>query len=105
MPAGGKIDHFAPSSFIKGSIPYSAALGLVSVDAPDVVISAIKRAEDSNDLIMRMYETGGRTTKATLINLSFLHDRWKEQFYPYEIETLRIEPKMAKIVGINILER
>jgi alpha-mannosidase len=86
----------------RGTRPPSASF--LSIDAPDVVISAIKRAEDGNDLIVRMYETAGHATAATL-NLSFLHRRWRGQFHPYEIKTLRIDPNTSKIREVNILEQ
>jgi len=40
-----------------GSVP--AEMGFVSVDRPGVVIDAIKRAEDSDALIVRLYEAHG----------------------------------------------
>lgn len=85
-----------------GTRPQAASF--LSINAPDVVISAIKRAEDGNDLIVRLYESSGRATKATL-NLAFLHRQWTGQFDPYEIKTLRIDPRTAKVAVVNILER
>lgn len=36
------------------------------VDQPGVVIEAVKRAEDSDDTILRVYEAHGRRRRATL---------------------------------------
>ena len=76
----------------------------LSVDAPDIVVSAIKLAEESDDLIVRMYETGGRDSTARL-NLPFAKSQWTGMFHPFEIKTLRINPKSAVISEVNILEQ
>ena len=84
-----------------GSRPQSDSF--VSVDAPDVDITAIKRAESGDDLILRCYETAGRTAKAN-IDLRFGAGlRWSGQFRPYEIKTLRIGAN-GPIREVNLLE-
>jgi alpha-mannosidase len=75
-----------------------------SVDVPDVVVSAIKQAEDGGDVIVRMYETAGKDTTAKL-DLSFAKTQWTGKFRPYEIKTLRINPKSSTISEVNILEQ
>ena len=35
------------------------AASFLSVDAPDIVVEAVKQAEDGEDLIVRSYETAG----------------------------------------------
>jgi len=76
----------------------------LSVDVPDVVVSAVKEAEDGNDLIIRCYETAGHATKATL-DLGLVHRRWTGEFHPLEIKTLRV-PLAAegKIREVSALE-
>jgi len=76
----------------------------LSVDAPDIVISAIKQAEDGDDAIVRMYETAGRETTAK-VDLGFARVAWTGKFHPFEIKTLRIDPKTAKVSEVNILEK
>jgi alpha-mannosidase len=45
----------------KGNMPATASL--IETDNPNIVVEAVKKAQDSNDLIVRMYEChGGRTT-------------------------------------------
>jgi alpha-mannosidase len=75
----------------------------LSVDAPDVVISAIKQAEDGEDTIVRMYETAGRAATAH-VDLKFAKTQWTGQFRPYEIKTIRINSKTSAISEVNILE-
>ncbi len=39
----------------------------LSVDAANIVVTALKRAEEGDDLILRCYETDGRATTATAV--------------------------------------
>ncbi len=48
----------------KGSLPQSYSL--VSCDAGNVMLEVVKKAEDSDNLIIRMYEYFNRRTKATV---------------------------------------
>jgi alpha-mannosidase len=47
-----------------GELP--ATHSFVSLDAPNVTLSAVKKAEDANALIFRMYEWAGKTTEVKL---------------------------------------
>jgi alpha-mannosidase len=81
------------------------AASFLSVDVPDVVVSAVKQAEDGNDLIIRCYETAGRATKASL-DLGLVHRHWTGEFHPLEIKTLRVPLTAAgKIREVNALEQ
>ncbi len=83
---------------------------LVSVDAENVIVEAVKKAEDNNDIIIRLYEchgAGARTgislgfgyKSVRLVNLmeepvdddAFDSKRMELVFRPYEIHTLRVE--------------
>jgi len=76
----------------------------LSVDASDVVISAIKLAEVGDALIVRLYEAEGRVATATL-DLHFANVRWAGKFHPFEIKTLRIDPNSGVVSEVNILEQ
>ena len=76
----------------------------LSVDSPDIVIEAVKQAEDNDDLIIRSYETSGRTTRAA-IAAAFADVRWTGTYHPYEIKTLRINRGTRQISEVNVLER
>ncbi len=80
------------------------AASFLSVDAPNVVVSVLKKAEDGDDLIVRCYETAGRATTATL-NLALVNRRWTGTFHPLEIKTLRIPRLGGDIREVNVLER
>jgi len=88
------------------------ALGpLVAVDQPNVVVETIKRAEDGNGVIVRLYESQRRRGQATLIAGFELAGAWRTNLLeenqgelplkgnqmtfavkPYEIVTLRLVP-------------
>jgi alpha-mannosidase len=86
----------------QGNRPLSASF--LSVDAPDVVVSVVKKAEDGEDLIIRCYETAGRPTKASL-ELGLLNRRWSGNFRPLEIKTLRVPLAGGEIREVNLLEQ
>ena len=60
-------------------------------------------AEEGDALIVRLYETDGVDTTATL-DLHFANSRWKGKLHPFEIKTLRIDPHSLKLEEVNILE-
>jgi alpha-mannosidase len=83
----------------------------LSVDSENIVIEAVKRAEDSKDWIVRLYESGGTNCKATisfqggikaaeLVDMMECHmrdieireNRMELDFKPFEIHTLKLEP-------------
>jgi alpha-mannosidase len=74
------------------------------VDAPDVVVSVVKKAEEGDDLIIRCYETAGRPTKDTL-ELGLVNRRWTGNFRPLEIKTLRVPLAGGEIREVNLLEQ
>jgi len=76
----------------------------LSVDAPDVVVSAIKQPEEGEGLIVRLYETAGRATKTTL-DLHFANAKWTGSLGPFQIKTLRINPVSGVVSEVNILEQ
>ena len=84
-----------------GSRPQSASF--LSVDASDVIVSVVKQAENGSDLIVRCYETGGHSTRATL-NLELVHKKWAGDFRPFEIKTLRVPVGAGEIREVNVLE-
>ncbi|HKR26774.1 MAG TPA: glycosyl hydrolase-related protein, partial [Acidobacteriaceae bacterium] len=76
----------------------------LSVDAPDVVVEAVKQSEDGEAVIVRSYETDGRETRATL-DLKFAGTRWTGSYHPYEIKTLRIDRRTRSVREVNALEQ
>ncbi|KPV50194.1 hypothetical protein SE17_28380 [Kouleothrix aurantiaca] len=96
-----------PAGAQGGSLPASASL--LTVDAPNVIVEAVKRAEDGGDLVVRLYEAEGRgasarvqfgpplraAAEATLLEeaqaaLDVSENGVALQFRPFEIKTLRL---------------
>jgi alpha-mannosidase len=84
-----------------GSRPKSASF--LSVDVPNIVLSAVKLSETGNDIIVRCVETSALTTRAT-IDMRFTGRKWTGDFRPCEIKTLRINSVKGDIKEVNILE-
>jgi alpha-mannosidase len=85
-----------------GNRPLAASF--LSVDVPDVVVSAVKKAEEGDDLIIRCYETAGRPAKASM-ELGLVNRRWTGSFRPLEIKTLRVPLAGGEIREVNLLEQ
>jgi len=85
-----------------GTLPQCASF-LVS-DQDNVVVTAVKRAEDNDDLVVRCYETAKVQTDATL-RLPSWQRVIEATFRPCEIKTFRV-PKDAAlpVVETNLLE-
>jgi alpha-mannosidase len=85
----------------KGTMPKSGSF--LSVDAKNVVVSAVKKSENGDDLILRCVETNGIAGAASL-DLGFAKRGWSGNFRPYEIKTLRVSTKSGSIKEVNLLE-
>lgn len=89
-------------TFHEGPLPQQASF--LSVDVDNVMISAVKKAEDNDDIIVRCYETNRTDTKACL-RLPYWKREIELEFGPCEIKTLRVptDPN-APVVETNLLE-
>jgi alpha-mannosidase len=88
----------------QGALPQTASF--VTVDQPDVIVSVVKQAEDSDDMVIRAYETAGVATRASLCLGGALGGRTLDAvFAPCEIKTWRIpRDASAPVVETNLLE-
>ena len=84
-----------------GSMPKAGSF--ISVDNESIIITAIKQAEEGDDLIIRCVETSGAGTSAT-IDFSFVNRKWTGSFKPCEIKTLRLNCKTRDVKEVNLLE-
>lgn len=86
-------------TYHKGSLPLTSTN--CSVSADNVIISAMKKAEDGNGTIVRLYECDGKVAEAR-ISLPSLGCDLKAEFTPFEIKTFRIVD--GKAVETNLIE-
>lgn len=84
-----------------GKLPKSGSF--LSADNSSIIVSAMKQAEDNDDIVIRCVETLGKATSATL-DLHFSGRTWNGNFRPFEIKTLRMNPQSGKITETNVLE-
>ena len=90
-------------TFHRGPLPQKASF--LEVDGGSVVVSALKLAEDgSGDVILRLFETAGKSAEAS-VKLLWLGREVQASFSPHEIRTFRI-PKQAEkpVAETDLLE-
>jgi alpha-mannosidase len=95
-----------PLRYARTDRPAGESRSLVEVDTPQVVVEAIKRAEDSDAVVVRLYEAWGRPCRARLmttlparrVTICDLLERELAEagleldFGPFKVLTLKLEP-------------
>jgi alpha-mannosidase len=84
-----------------GSLPKSGSF--LSVDAQNVIVTAIKKSETGDDIIIRCVETSGLKTTAN-VDLKYAGLKWNGIFHACEIKTLRVNKNSGEIKEVNLLE-
>lgn len=77
---------------------------VITVDAANVVLSAMKKAEYQQGFVLRLYESEGRKSR-TLVTLPFCKIREEVEFEPFEVKTLLMDIKEKKLKEIPVLEK
>ena len=85
----------------KGSLP--ASLSFLDCRTPNVALTVLKKSEDGDDLVVRGYETAGKSAKAT-VRIHGVRKPVRLEFGPHEIKTVRIDPSTEKTTAVNLLE-
>ena len=75
----------------------------LKIDAPGIRITVLKQAETNNDLIIRCIESFGKRCVAH-IDFPSIPANWRGEFTPFEIKSLRINPRNGQISMVNLLE-
>ncbi len=89
-------------TFHKGSLP--ARNSFLSMESDNVVISAMKEAEDGDGVIIRAYETKRQASQA-LLKIPFLNREETLSFAPCEIKTVKLPyDHSAPVMEVNLLE-
>ena len=76
----------------------------VTTSDPAIIISTIKKAEDGNDLILRLFEPTGRN-RSSEISLPFLDLTVNVNLMAFEIVTLRVNLDTRNWIITDLLER
>ena len=83
-----------------GELPSS--LSFLSAEPANILLSVCKAAEDTDDLIVRGYETAGRATQAT-IQMARAGRTWEAGFGANEIKSWRVGEN-GEVTEIDLLE-
>ena len=67
VKAGERLNQRVKAFIVPKSKGEGRSLSLASTDASNVVIKALKRAEDGNGYVVRVYETSGKPTNANVV--------------------------------------
>ena len=68
-----------------------------------VQIAAIKRAENNNNIIIRLFEPTGKK-RTTTLSLPFIDKKIRITLSGFEIKTLSVNPKTGKYIETDLLE-
>jgi alpha-mannosidase len=89
-------------TYHEGQLPQQDSF--LSVDQDNIIVSAVKQAEDNDDMIIRCYETS-KTAAEGIIRLPKWNREIRAKFAPCEIKTFRV-PKDSSlpVTETNLLE-
>jgi alpha-mannosidase len=98
LPAVPLVETYHPG-------PLALCGSAASIDAPSVALSALKRAEDGDDLVVRCVETHGVAAEAR-IQLAAWDRVIEARFAPLEIKTFRVpRDPSSPVREVDLLER
>ena len=111
--SGERLSAVEGEALARNEVPYVLAYfppgtgrkarpGVVLSD-PVVQLAALKRAEDGNDLIIRLFEPTG-VERTTELDMPFLQARTKVSLKGFEIKTLRYLRKTKEFRNVDLLE-
>jgi alpha-mannosidase len=76
----------------------------IIVDGPAVEVTAFKKSEDGNDIVVRLFEPTGKPRTATL-RLPASGASKKVRLGGFEVRTLRFSPRSKKWADADLVER
>lgn len=79
--------------------PLSTVFSFLSIDQPNIVLSALKKAEDGDGIVLRCYEAEGRNTQAVF---RLADATWQAAFRHNEIKTFLLRD--GKATEVNFME-
>lgn len=76
----------------------------VRVSDESVLVTAIKKAEDNDDLIIRLFEPTGQE-RTTVVELPWVPAKTNVTLAPFEIKTLRYSGRQKRFAEVDLLEQ
>ena len=93
----------AKSQPVENGLPET--MSFVTVDAKNIIVSAIKKADDDNNLIVRLYETSGLDTEVTVGFARPIKGLWKTDIIEQNPQGINAHDNSFKIkIGHNAIE-
>ena len=91
-----------PESFHDGPLPQKQSF--IAVDNPQIIVTAVKQAEDGDGVIVRAYEAESTAADAE-IKLLFMDRTVRARFAPGEIKTFKLPfDREKEAAEVNLLE-
>lgn len=81
----------------------AATASLLSLSAPNVLLSAVKQAEEGGEIILRAYEAHGQATECEFTWVPTVTN-WRAAFRPYEVKTFALT-ECSGVTEVDLLER
>ena len=113
-PAEVRLDAVERDALFRNEAPYALAYfppgtgrrarPLAVLSDRVVTATVFKRAEDSDRLVIRLFEPTGRK-RTTALKLPFAGARTRVVLAPFEIKTLVFSPRTGRFAGTDLLER
>jgi alpha-mannosidase len=92
-----------PTMYKNASLP--AELSFFSTDKDNLLISTVKRAEDDNGFVVRVYDMSGKDTDAKISTFKTLQNAWRTDLLEYPQSEIKTSGNDAEIfVGHNAIE-
>lgn len=112
--AGERLEHIDREALVNNERPFALSFfpsgtgktlkGFVTLSDEAVQLTALKKAEDTDDLIVRLFEPTGRA-RSTTIAFPTLDIEQCIELGAFELKTLRLEIENRKLVDTDLLER
>ncbi len=113
-PSANRLELIDREALVRNEIPYVLSYfppedgpkprGFAVLNDPAIQITALKRAETGDVLIMRLFEPTGRKRK-TVLSLPAFGAQIRLSFSPFEIKTLSFDPSKKAFEEVDLLER
>lgn len=109
-----RLDAVETEALVKNERPFALSYfppGTGQMPKPTVVlndaviqVAAVKKAESGNDIIIRLFEPTGKKRNA-ILSMPVFSIKTKVSLSPFEIKTLRVNPRTKKITQVNLIEQ
>jgi alpha-mannosidase len=109
-----RLERIDREALVKNEKPYvlsffppgrgKKAGAFVVLSDPAVQVSALKKAEDTEDLIIRLFEPTGKK-RTTVLSLPFVPAKTRISLKPFELKTLRFSLKSRAFEEVDLLEK